>query len=103
MLEEVKMAAQQLIEDEMEEDYCAYPSIPYFLFEDEMTPSARESYNGELHQIRKYYTIYKKGSYFITEGSNQDYIPSTLRYKKAAMIINKEARFLFSNPPKCKS
>lgn len=98
MTEEVKMAAQQMFEDEVE-DYCAYPSIPYFLFEDEMSSGAREAYNVELHQIRKYYSIYKKGNCFMTEGSNQDYIPSTLRYKKAAMIVNKEARFLFSNPP----
>ena len=33
------------------------------------------------------------------EGSNGDYIPANLRYKMSASLINKEARFLFAEPP----
>ena len=53
----------------------------------------------EMSEIIKYYELYDKGAEFQTEGSKGDYIPSDLRFKQAATLINKEARFLFSNPP----
>lgn len=53
----------------------------------------------ELTQICKYYKVYKKGASFTVEGTNGDYVPAKLNYKMAASLINKEARFLFAEPP----
>ena len=77
----------------------AYTQIPYFLLDDEVTSSIKQEYQNDYNEIAKFYSIYKLGNSFTTEGSNGHYLPSRLRYKKSAMIINKEARFLFSNPP----
>ena len=46
-----------------------------------------------------YYKIYKKGKEFNVEGTNGDYVPARLRYKMAATLVNKEARFLFAEQP----
>lgn len=83
-------------QNDLDEELIAYTSIPYFLLEDEKD---FDNYSLEFNEINKFYRIYKRGKNFIAEGSNADYIPSNLKYKKSAMIINKEARFLFSNPP----
>lgn len=101
MSEESKMIALQEVEDENDalDLYYAYPAIPYSIIEDEVGIEKKTRYNTEFTKIRLLYSVYKKGAVFVTEGSNSDYIPSTLRYKKASMIINKEARFLFANPP----
>lgn len=53
----------------------------------------------EMGEIIGYYNIYEKGSSFKTEGSKGDYVPSNLRFRQAYSLVNKEARFLFSNPP----
>ncbi len=82
------------------EDYIsAYLDVPYFLLEEDVTDDEKQQYVEEMSYIRRMYTIYQHGVRFLTEGSNSDYVPSTLRYKKSAMIMNKEVRFLFSNPP----
>lgn len=97
MLEEQKMLNQTYEEDS---DYIvSFIDVPYFLFDEEITPSEKSQYTSEITEIKKYYRSYKKGIKFTPEGSNGDYVPSNLRYKKSAMIMNKEARFLFSNPP----
>lgn len=77
----------------------SYNNVPYFLVGDELNVSEKTEYNTEMAQINGYYRQYKKGVSFITEGSNGDYVPSGLRFKKASSILNKEARFLFANPP----
>ena len=46
-----------------------------------------------------YYKIYKRGKDFNVEGTNGDYTPARLRYKMAATLVNKEARFLFAEQP----
>lgn len=53
----------------------------------------------EMAEIIRYYEIYQCGAGFVTEGSKGDYVPSDLRFKQAASLVNKEARFLFSVPP----
>ena len=98
MLEEQKMELQQAEADE-EGKLTAYINIPYFMLDNEVSSTRRGEIQNEFHEIAKYYKYYKKGVKFIAEGSNGDYIPSDLKYKKAAMIINKEARFCFANPP----
>lgn len=83
------------------ETLTAFNRIPYALINAEIGGSAKETLD-ELTQICGYYKVYKKGAKFAVEGSNGDYVPATLRHKMAATLINKEARFLFAEPPDIK-
>lgn len=76
----------------------AFNRIPYALINAEIEGSAKDTLD-ELTQICKYYKVYKKGASFAVEGTNGDYVPATLKYKMSASLINKEARFLFAEPP----
>lgn len=76
----------------------AFNRIPYALINAEVSGSTKETLE-ELTQICKYYKTYKKGANFAVEGTNGDYVPAKLKYKMAASLINKEARFLFAVPP----
>ena len=76
----------------------AFNRIPYALINREIEGSTRDLL-GELTQIAGYYKIYKKGAKFTVEGSNGDYTPASLRYKMAASLIDKEARFMCAEPP----
>lgn len=76
----------------------AFNRIPYALINAEVSGSAKDTLD-ELTQICKYYKVYKKGASFTVEGTNGDYVPAKLKYKMAASLINKEARFLFAVPP----
>ena len=76
----------------------AFNRIPYALINSELGGSAKDTLD-ELTQICKYYKVYKKGAAFTVEGTNGDYVPAKLKYKMAASLINKEARFLFAEPP----
>lgn len=101
MSEESRQIIMQEIEDENDafDLYYAYPTIPYAIIGDELGDTRKTKYTAEFTKIKMLYGIYRRGMSFISEGSNADYVPSALRYRKSAMIINKEARFLFSNPP----
>ena len=96
MTEEQKMIAQNNMDPAA---VTLYNGIPYSVIADDLSSTQKEAYRAEMQEIVNLYTAYKKGESFLTEGSNSNYIPSDLRYKKAASIINKEARFLFANPP----
>lgn len=76
----------------------AFNRIPYALINAEITGGAKDTLD-ELTEICKYYKVYKKGASFTVEGTNGDYVPAKLNYKMAASLINKEARFLFAEPP----
>lgn len=76
----------------------AFNRIPYALINAEVQGAAKDTLD-ELTQICKYYKVYKKGASFTVEGTNGDYVPAKLKYKMAASLINKEARFLFAEPP----
>lgn len=76
----------------------AYNRIPYGLINAEVVGSAKDTLD-ELTEICKCYKIYKEGATFAVEGTNGDYVPAQLKYKMAASLINKEARFLFAEPP----
>ena len=76
----------------------AFNRIPYALINAEVSGAAKDILD-ELTQICKYYKMYKKGASFTVEGTNGDYVPAKLNYKMAASLINKEARFLFAEPP----
>lgn len=80
----------------------AFNRIPYFLINAEVGPEVAHDTLEELTEICKYYKEYKKGADFTVEGTNGDYVPANLRYKMAATLINKEARFLFAEPPDIK-
>lgn len=83
------------------ETLAAFNRIPYSLINAEVKGSAKTLLD-ELTEICGYYKVYKEGATFTVEGSNGDYVPATLRYKMAASLINKEARFLFAEPPDVK-
>lgn len=93
--EEAKVIAA---ENENGEVLTAFNRIPYALISKEVEGPAKDMLT-ELTQICQYYKVYKKGAKFTVEGSNGDYVPATLKYKMAASLINKEARFLFAEPP----
>lgn len=77
----------------------SYNNVPYFIIEDDLQELGQQDYITEVAEINDYYEAYEKGMDFNTEGSNGEYIPSNVKFKKASSIINKEARFLFANPP----
>lgn len=77
--------------------FSAYNFIPYALISEEVGDNS--DILTELNEIARYYKIYRNGATFSPEGSNGDYVPSELKYKMAASLIDKEARFLFSETP----
>lgn len=79
----------------------AFNRIPYGLINQEISGATKETLD-EFTEICKYYKTYKKGAKFVVEGTNGDYTPATLKYKMAASLVNKEARFLFAEPPDIK-
>lgn len=76
----------------------AFVQIPYALINSEIQGESKDLL-AELTQIRRDYIIYKKGAPFSTEGTNGKYVAASLRYKMASSLVNKEARFLFSETP----
>lgn len=79
-------------------DVYIHRSIPYGVLNDEFkTSSARKTFIAELNKIFTYYDTYRKGKDFAVD-CGTDYVPSTLKFKKARNLINKEARFMFSTP-----
>lgn len=96
MTEEEKIIEQEKINEKSV--VTAYNDIPYFVIDDDIDKTEKESYFNEVNSIIGYYNDYKKGVEFFAEGSNGDYVPSQIRFKKISNIINKEARFLFANP-----
>lgn len=78
--------------------FSAFNYIPYSLISEEVEGPVSDVL-GEMTEIARFYDIYKNGASFNPEGSNGDYVPSDLKYKMAASLIDKEARFLFSETP----
>lgn len=94
----VSEEAKVIREENSTEVLTAFNRIPYALINAEVGGTAKDVLD-ELTQICKYYKVYKKGASFAVEGTNGDYVPAKLKYKMAASLINKEARFLFAEPP----
>lgn len=94
MSEETKV----LIEEKSSDVYVAYSRIPYALINEEIEGTAQDTL-AELGEICGYYKVYKEGKSFTADGSKGDYVPSTLKYKLAASLVNKEARFMFAEKP----
>lgn len=90
--------AKVIKEENSVEVLTAFNRIPYAIINAEVSGSAKDTLD-ELTQICLYYRVYKKGASFTVEGTNGDYVPAKLKYKMAASLVNKEARFLFAEPP----
>ena len=76
----------------------ALASFHYFVLKNEIK-TGYNLYTRELLEIKQNYLDYKKGAEFYTEGSSGDYQPSNIRFKIAKTLIDKEARFMFSQTP----
>ena len=76
----------------------ALTNVPYFVLRNEIE-TGYGVFQKELLDIFKFYKIYKEGAEFIAQGTNGDYVASNIKYKIAKTLIDKEARFMFSQTP----
>lgn len=81
------------------EIFESYLQIPRSLISQEIEGLYGTHVLREMGEIINYYDVYENGAKFNPEGSNGDYVPTDLRIKQAASLVNKEARFLFSKKP----
>lgn len=88
----------ETVQNQSTEIVSAFNRIPYALLNKEVSGNTKDLLD-ELTKICQYYKIYKEGASFQPEGTNGDYVPASLKYKMAASLINKEARFLFAATP----
>ena len=86
------------LNDEIKIKYIANHRIPYALLNEE-DDCSDDTNLVELISIYRNYRIYEIGQKFNSEGTGGDYKAAHLRYKLAASLINKEARFLFAEEP----
>lgn len=93
--EEQKILSNNLQDEEV---IKVYNEIPYSLIRKDLDDLA-DDFIQDISEICGFYRIYKKGKDFFVEGTNGDYVPAQLKYKMAATLINKEARFLFAEQP----
>lgn len=77
--------------------FGGYWDIPDSIINSEISISSEFSY--DIREIRKYYRQYRTGCEFKTGQGSLQYVPSMVRFKKAADLINKEARFMFAKTP----
>ena len=73
-------------------------NVPYFVLRNEIE-TGYGVFQKELLDIFNFYKIYKEGAEFIAQGTNGDYVASNIKYKIAKTLIDKEARFMFSQTP----
>lgn len=76
----------------------ALPTVPYFVLSKEIE-TGYSVFQKELLDISKFYRTYKEGARFVAQGTNGDYVASNIKYKIAKTLIDKEARFMFSQTP----
>lgn len=76
----------------------ALKSFPYFVLNREVEQGLN-LYREELLEIQRNYMSYKEGAVFYPVGSAGDYIPSKINFKIAKTLLDKEARFMFSQTP----
>lgn len=53
----------------------------------------------DMNEILALYNIYEEGASFDQDSNSGDYVPAEHHFKTIRSIIDKEARFLFSQPP----
>lgn len=85
---------------EFKKAYCevVLDDFPHFVINREIK-SGTSDYVRKMQEIKQNYYNYKKGVDFIFEGTNGDYIPSNMKFKQIKTLIDKEARFMFSQMP----
>lgn len=76
----------------------ALVNFPYFVLKNEID-TGYNLYTQEIQNIKQNYIDYKYGAEFYTEGTAGDYVPSTIHFKEMKKLIDKEARFMFSQTP----
>lgn len=103
MLEEARMI-QQNEEDNSNNLYRVYNQIPFSLISEALEEDNQTSrfVQKEFNEIDKAYRQFENGVEFTKEGSNNDYVASNLKFKNAASLIKKEARFMFGITPDIK-
>ena len=72
---------------------------PYFIINKEIPATEQDHFRKELIEIKDKYCLYRDGVPFLKEGTNGDYVPSDLSFKITKTLIDKEARFMFSQQP----
>lgn len=85
----------ELIENSKE--LMIYNQIPNNLISAELTGIYGKDLLRETNELIELYKIYEQGADFAID-ANKDYTPSDLRCKKAARLVDKQARFMFSIP-----
>ena len=86
---------QRKIAVEVTQALCNYP---YFILNNEIKTGIN-LFKQELREIQQNYIDYRKGVEFATEGTSGDYVPSMIRFKQTKSLIDKQARFMFSQTP----
>ena len=86
---------QRRITVEVTQALCNYP---YFILNNEIKTGIN-LFKQELREIQQNYIDYGKGVDFTTEGTSGDYVPSMIRFKQTKSLIDKQARFMFSQTP----
>lgn len=80
----------------------AAKTFPYFIFGSFIKGDKGNIYRNEVYELIQYFLDYQCGADFKPEGSKGDYIPSNYKFKKIKTLIDKEARFMFSQQPEIK-
>lgn len=87
-----------MAKDSIQVDVTRLLNIPTGLIKSELEGLYGSAVLRDMYEIIKLYDVYEKGAQFVVD-TTQDYVPADLRYKMAASLLNKEARFLFSKSP----
>lgn len=74
--------------------------FPSFIFN--MLGKKSSVYREEQQELYNCFALYLNGADFNVEGTSGDYIPSYIKFRKIKMLIDKEARFMFSQTPEIK-
>lgn len=80
----------------------AAKTFPYFVFNNFINGDRGKIYRNETYELIQYFLDYQCGADFTPEGAKGDYIPSSYKFKKIKTLIDKEARFMFSQQPEIK-
>lgn len=94
----------EILDTERNKALQALTEYPYFVL-NMVNPEGTKNmlrFKEELIDIKRNYVIYKQGAGFTPEGAKGDYVPSQLKFKTSKNLIDKEARFMFSQTPDIK-
>lgn len=87
-----------VLEQDKVQVISALKSFPYFVLRNEIE-YGYNLYTQELQEIQRNYINYDDGTKFQPTGTSNDYVPSMINFKLAKTLLNKEARFMFSQTP----